>query len=195
LSPRSWIFIVFGVWLLCAGCSTSQQLPLDSSKILQRHAIGAEILSERQTYRLVPSGEVWLFDQVVSGSSNDVSPKLSWSSRLGRYQMVIRAESGNHRKLTPDETQSLWLAYNSRTERPAVVTGQIIVKLVAGVSPDDIASDFDLILERDFGHIQSAVFRVRLFSRLNASIKTLNSDARIAVAYAEVIENIPTQRE
>lgn len=195
MSPRSWIFIVFGVWLLCAGCSTSQQLPLDSSKILQRHAIGAEILSERQTYRLVPSGEVWLFDQVVSGSSNDVSPKLSWSSRLGRYQMVIRAESGNHRKLTPDETQSLWLAYNSRTERPAVVTGQIIVKLVAGVSPDDIASDFDLILERDFGHIQSAVFRVRLFSRLNASIKTLNSDARIAVAYAEVIENIPTQRE
>jgi hypothetical protein len=195
LSPRSWIFVVIGAWLLCAGCSTSQPLPLEASNILQRHATGAEILSEREAYRLVPSGEVWLFDQVVSDSANGVSPKLSWSSRLGRYQMVIRAESENHSKLTPVETQSLWLAYNSRTERPAVVTGQIIVKLVAGVSADDIASDFDLILVRDFGHIQSAVFRVKLFSRLNASIKTLKSDARIAVAYAEIIENIPTHRE
>jgi hypothetical protein len=168
---------------------------LESSNILQRHAIGAEILSERETYRLVPSGEVWLFDQVVGGSANDVSPKLSWSFRLGRYQMIIRAESEDQEKLTPDVTQSLWLAYNSRTERPAVVTGQIIVKLVAGVSPDDIARDFDLMLARDFGHIQSAVFRAQSFSRLSASIKTLNSDARIAAAYAEIIENIPTQRE
>lgn len=193
MSPRNWIFVVIGVWLLCAGCSTSQ--PLEASNILQRHAIGAEILSERETYRLVPSGEVWLFDQVVSGTSDDESPKLSWSSRLGRYQMVIRAESESHEKIAPDETQSLWLAYNSRTERPAVVTGQIIVKLVAGVSPDDIAGDFDLFLVRDFGHIQSAVFRVKLFSRLATSVKTLKSDARIAAAYAEIIENIPTHRE
>jgi hypothetical protein len=109
--------------------------------------------------------------------------------------MVIRAESESHEKIAPDETQSLWLAYNSRTERPAVVTGQIIVKLVAGVSPDDIAGDFDLFLVRDFGHIQSAVFRVKLFSRLATSVKTLKSDARIAAAYAEIIENIPTHRE
>jgi len=145
-------------------------------------------------YRIIPNGVVTLGGQIQDAASTRATSDSAWSASLGRFQLDVgtRASARSTSSVMPAE--KFQLAFNSRTGRPAVVTGQIITKLQEGVDPENIAADFGLTLTGNFPHINAAIYQVGYPDALNSQIGMLKADGRIVNAYAEIIENQPTVR-
>jgi hypothetical protein len=173
--------------------ATNEQAMADVA-LLQANAVGDEVYSEREMYRIIPNGVVTLGGESQGVASTRVTSRSAWSASLGRFQLDMSARANTRATSSAMPTEKFQLAFNSRTGRPAVVTGQIITKLQEGVDPENIAADFGLTLTGNFPHINAAIYQVGYPDALNSQIGLLKADGRIVNAYAEIIENQPAAR-
>jgi hypothetical protein len=173
--------------------ATNGQAMADAA-LLQANAVGDEVYSEREMYRIIPNGVVTLGGESQDVASTRATSDSAWSASLGRFQLDMRRRASARSTSSVMPAQKFQLAFNSRTGRPAVVTGQIITKLQERVDPESIAADFGLILTGSFPHINAAIYQVGYPDALNSQIGLLKADGRIVNAYAEIIENQPTAR-
>jgi len=173
--------------------ATNEQAMADSA-LLQANAIGDEVHSEREMYRIIPNGVVTLGGESQDVASTRATSDSAWRASLGRFQLDVGARASARSTSSVMPAQKFQLAFNPRTGRPAVVTGQIITKLQEGVDPENIAADFGLTLMGNFPHINAAIYQVGYPDALNSQIGLLEADGRIVNAYAEIIENQPTTR-
>jgi len=175
--------------LLFASCDASES---EKIELLRSNAVGDEVHSEHETYKIIPNGDVSLADdndQLLT--SVDAT---GWSQRLGRFQMSIdqRPSARSASSVVPDSKYQL--GFNPRTGRAAVITGQVITRLIEGADAKAIAAEFDLTLTAHFPHLNAAVYQVRYPNMLAQNVSILTADARVTRAYAEVIEKMPTTR-
>ena len=173
--------------------ATNEQAMADAA-LLQASAVGDDVYAEREVYRIIPNGVVTLGGESQDVASTRAASSSAWSASLGRFQLDVATRASARSTSSVMPTEKFQLAFNSRTGRPAVVTGQIITKLQEGVDPENIAADFGLTLTGNFPHINAAIYQVGYPDALNSQIGMLKADGRIVNAYAEIIENQPTVR-
>jgi len=165
------------------------------SALLSSRAIGEDIRAEHETYKIVPSGQVELITSSSAIPTRTTSTNATiWSAQLGGFDMSIR-DAPAARSVSSGLPESKYLlAYNPRTKKPAIVTGQIIVRLNSGATSADIAKDFGLKLNSDYPNINAAFYEPGRPDELMMKVDLLKSDPRIADAYPEVIESFASPR-
>ncbi|MFT5102090.1 MAG: hypothetical protein ACJA2O_003540 [Candidatus Azotimanducaceae bacterium] len=161
------------------------------SELLSSRAIGEDVRAEYETYKIIPTGQVKLISSTNARSSLATSTGATvWSAQLGGFDMSIQDTKTVRYASSGLSTSKYLLAYNPRTKKPAIVTGQIIVRLNNGAKSADIAKDFGLTLFADYPHINAAFYEIDRPDELMMKVGLLRSDSRIVDAYLEVIENI-----
>ena len=161
------------------------------SALLASHAIGEGFRAGHETYKIIPTGQVKLISSTNARSSRATSiGSTVWSAQLGRFDMSIQDTPAVRSASSGLPTSRYLLAYNPRTNKPAIVTGQIIVRLNNGAKSADIAKEFGLTLVADYPHINAAFYEIDWPDELMTKVSLLKSDSKIADAYLEVIENL-----
>jgi hypothetical protein len=171
---------------------TCEAAEYESIELLKSSAVGDEIRSEHEVYKIIPNGDVLLArdeEQIVDSASS-----ISWSQHLGSFRLSIDQRPKARSNSSAIPASKYQLAFNPRTGRPAVITGQVITRLVDGANAEAIAVDFGLTLTANFPHLNAAVFQVKYPNTLAQNVALLSADVRVTQAYAEVIENMPTTR-
>ena len=191
---KNMIYLIPLAVLVAHVCHASDQPPSDANaELLASSAVGEEVRSEHEIYRIIPSGHVIdVRDSSARRTRTAVAGDV-WSSRLGPFQLVIQGSQAT-RALTLNTSSKYRLAYNPRTGKPAIVTNRIIVSLNPGASAVDIAAVYGLELRADHSHINAAFFETSDPDELTEKVDLLKSDPRVVDAYPEVIENLPTAR-
>ena len=161
------------------------------SALLASHAVGEGFRAGHETYKIIPTGQVKLISSTNSRSSRSTSMGATiWSAQLGGFDLSIQDTGAVRSGSSGLPTSSYLLAYNPRTNKPAIVTGQIIVKLNNGAKSADIAKEFGLTLVADYPHINAAFYEFDWPDELMTKVGLLKSDSRVVDAYLEVIENL-----
>jgi len=161
------------------------------SALLASHAIGESFRAGHETYKIIPTGQVKLISSTNARSSRATSiGSTVWSAQLGRFDMSIQDTGAVRSASSGLPTSRYLLAYNPRTNKPAIVTGQIIVRLNNGAKSADIAKEFGLTLVADYPHINAAFYELEWPDELMTKVGLLKSDSRVVDAYLEVIENL-----
>ena len=165
------------------------------SALLSSRAIGEDVRAEHETYKIVPAGQVELITSSSAISTRTTSKNTTiWSAQLGGFDMSIRdAPAARSASSLLPESRYL-LAYNPRTKNPAIVTGQIIVRLNSGANSADIAKDFGLTLNSDYPNINAVFYEPGRPDELMMKVGLLKLDPRILDAYPEVLENFSSPR-
>lgn len=161
------------------------------SALLASHAIGESFRAGHETYKIIPTGHVKLISSTNARSSRVTSTGATvWSAQLGRFDLSIQDTGAVRSASSGLPTSRYLLAYNPRTNKPAIVTGQIIVRLNNGAKSADIAKEFGLTLVADYPHINTAFYELAWSDELMTKVGLLKSDSRVVDAYLEVIENL-----
>jgi hypothetical protein len=161
------------------------------STLLASHAIGEDVRAEHETYKIIPTGQVKLISNTNARSSRATSMGATvWSAQLGGFDLSIQDTGAVRSASSGLPTSKYLLAYNPRTKKPAIVTGQIIVRLINGAKSADIAKEFGLTLVADYPHINAAFYEIDWPDELMMKVGLLKSDSRVVDAYIEVIENL-----
>ena len=161
------------------------------STLLASHAIGEGFRAEHETYKIIPTGQVKLISNTNTRSSRATTMGATvWSAQLGGFDLSIQDTGAVRSASSGLPTSKYLLAYNPRTKKPAIVTGQIIVRLINGAKSADIAKEFGLTLVADYPHINAAFYEIDWPDELMMKVSLLKSDSRIVDAYLEVIENL-----
>ena len=161
------------------------------SALLASLAIGEDVRAEHETYRIIPAGQVKLISNTNTRSSRATTMGATvWSAQLGGFDLSIQDTGAVRSASSGLPTSKYLLAYNPRTKKPAIVTGQIIVRLINGSKSADIAKEFGLTLVADYPHINAAFYEIDWPDELLMKVSLLKSDSRIVDAYLEVIENL-----
>ena len=161
------------------------------STLLASHAIGEDVRAEHETYKIIPTGQVKLISNTNARSSRATSMGATvWSAQLGGFDLSIQDTGAVRSASSGLPTSKYLLAYNPRTKKPAIVTGQIIVRLINGSKSADIAKEFGLTLVADYPHINAAFYEIDWPDELMMKVGLLKSDSRVVDAYIEVIENL-----
>lgn len=161
------------------------------STLLASHAIGEGFRAEHETYKIIPTGQVKLISNTNTRSSRATTMGATvWSAQLGGFDLSIQDTGAVRSASSGLPTSKYLLAYNPRTNKPAIVTGQIIVRLNNGAKSTDIAKEFGLTLVADYPHINAAFYEIDWPDELMMKVSLLKSDSRIVDAYLEVIENL-----
>ena len=161
------------------------------SALLASHAVGESFRAGHETYKIIPTGQVKLISSTNSRSSRSTSMGATiWSAQLGGFDLSIQDTGAVRSGSSGLPTSSYLLAYNPRTNKPAIVTGQIIVRLNNGAKSADIAKEFGLTLVADYPHINAAFYEFDWPDELMTKVGLLRSDSRVVDAYLEVIENL-----
>ena len=161
------------------------------SALLASHAIGEDVRAEHETYKIIPTGQVKLISNTNTRSSRATTMGATvWSAQLGGFDLSIQDTGAVRSASSGLPTSKYLLAYNPRTNKPAIVTGQIIVRLNNGAKSTDIAKEFGLTLVADYPHINAAFYEIDWPDELLMKVSLLKSDSRIVDAYLEVIENL-----
>jgi hypothetical protein len=161
------------------------------STLLASHAIGEDVRAEHETYKIIPTGQVKLISNTNARSSRATSMGATvWSAQLGGFDLSIQDTGAVRSASSGLPTSKYLLAYNPRTKKPAIVTGQIIVRVINGAKSADIAKEFGLTLVADYPHINAAFYEIDWPDELMMKVGLLKSDSRVVDAYIEVIENL-----
>ena len=161
------------------------------SALLASHAVGEGFRAGHETYKIIPSGQVKLISSTNARSSRSTSMGATiWSAQLGGFDLSIQDTGAVRSGSSGLPTSSYLLAYNPRTNKPAIVTGQIIVRLNNGAKSADIAKEFGLTLVADYPNINAAFYEFDWPDELMTKVGLLKSDSRVVDAYPEVIENL-----
>ena len=161
------------------------------SALLASHAVGEGFRAGHETYKIIPTGQVKLISSTNSRSSRSTSMGATiWSAQLGGFDLSIQDTGAVRSASSGLPTSKYLLAYNPRTKKPAIVTGQIIVRLNNGAKSADIAKEFGLTLVADYPHINAAFYEFDWPDELMTKVGLLKSDSRVVDAYLEVIENL-----
>ena len=161
------------------------------STLLASHAIGEGFRAEHETYKIIPTGQVKLISSTNARSSRATSMGATvWSAQLGGFDLSIQDTGAVRSASSGLPTSKYLLAYNPRTKKPAIVTGQIIVRVINGAKSADIAKEFGLTLVADYPHINAAFYEIDWPDELMMKVGLLKSDSRVVDAYIEVIENL-----
>ena len=161
------------------------------STLLASHAIGENFRAGHETYKIIPAGQVKLISSTNEKSSRATSMGATvWSAQLGGFDLSIQDTGAVRSASSGLPTSKYLLAYNPRTNKPAIVTGQIIVRLNNGAKSADIAKEFGLTLVADYPHINAAFYELEWPDELMTKDGLLKSDSRVVDAYLEVIENL-----
>ena len=161
------------------------------SALLASHAIGEDVRAEHETYKIIPTGQVKLISSTNARSSRATSMGATvWSAQLGGFDLSIQDTGAVRSASSGLPTSKYLLAYNPRTKKPAIVTGQIIVRLINEARSADIAKEFGLTLVADYPHINAAFYEIDWPDELMMKVGLLKSDSRVVDAYIEVIENL-----
>ena len=161
------------------------------SALLASRAVGEGFRAGHETYKIIPTGQVKLISSTNSRSSRSTSMGATiWSAQLGGFDLSIQDTGAVRSGSSGLPTSSYLLAYNPRTNKPAIVTGQIIVRLNNGAKSADIAKEFGLTLVADYPHINAAFYEFDWPDELMTKVGLLKSDSRVVDAYLEVIENL-----
>ena len=161
------------------------------STLLASHAIGEGFRAGHETYKIIPAGQVKLISNTNTRSSRATTMGATvWSAQLGGFDLSIQDTGAVRSASSGLPTSKYLLAYNPRTNKPAIVTGQIIVRLNNGAKSTDIAKEFGLTLVADYPHINAAFYEIDWPDELMMKVSLLKSDSRVVDAYIEVIENL-----
>lgn len=161
------------------------------STLLASHAIGEDVRAEHETYKIIPTGQVKLISNTNARSSRATSVGATvWSAQLSGFDLSIQDTGAVGSASSGLPASRYLLAYNPRTNKPAIVTGQIIVRLNNGAKSADIAKEFGLTLVADYPHINTAFYEIDWLDELMTKVGLLKSDSRVVDAYLEVIENL-----
>ncbi len=171
--------------------------------LLESNATGETVRSEHETYRIVPSGKVVVRASAATENENNAISTVSsntasssvWAADFGRFHLSIEKSTAVSTALSASPPSPQYqLAFNTRTKRAAVVTGQIVVQLMKGASVQSIADDYGLSVSADYSHINRAFYTTTYVDELMDKVELLKSDQRINDAYLDILENLEVPR-
>ena len=183
------VLLLLAIGSLSSGCAGLNPKAPQVVPVLQTEP--DVIRDEHESYQLQSGGRVYEIDE--SGQMAQSPARIyKGVTRLGSLLLVTEPsvlsltnglrETGYH------------LAKNMRTGKPAVVTGQVVVKFKPDVDGEVIGRVYNLPMASNLLETGYVIYQTVNVNHLSTVIKLMKADSRVANAYAEVIQLRPTPR-
>ena len=123
--------------------------------------------------------------QFYQTSKNNVSSKMLAQNKL-KAQVANQPSTPNYSVL---KTNEFFVAWNERTNKLAIVTGSLLIKMKNFSQSDELVQDYNLLKTHQFGGLNKLVIVKVDVMAINSTIARIKKDHRVESVQAEILEN------
>ncbi len=123
--------------------------------------------------------------QFYQTSKNNVSSKMLAQNKL-KAQVANQSSTPNY---SVSKTKEFFVAWNERTNKLAIVTGSLLIKMKNFSQRDELVQDYNLLKTHQFGGLNKLVIVKVDVMAINSTIARIKKDYRVESVQAEILEN------
>ena len=123
--------------------------------------------------------------QFYQTSKNNVQSKMLAQNKL-KTQGANQPRTPNY---SVSKTKEFFVAWNERTNKLAIVTGSLLIKMKNFSQSDELVQDYNLLKTHKFGGLNKLVIVKVDVMAINSTIAIIKKDHRVESVQAEILEN------